>query len=78
MPTVVVAPVAKPRLVLASAALLAPVPPSAMARSVIPVILPPVMFTTLAFCVAMLPSPKLSLASEGVLAPVPPSATAMS
>ena len=39
---------AAPRLVLASAAVLAPVPPSATVKSVMPVIVPPVMFTLLA------------------------------
>ena len=51
-PPVVLTAVAVPtaeRLVLASAAVLAPVPPSATAKSVMPVIDPPVIATELAF-----------------------------
>ena len=78
VPTVVVAPEARPRLILACAASLAPVPPSAIAKSTIPVILPPEIETDPGFCVAMSPSPRLVLAPVAVLAPVPPSATAKS
>ena len=42
-----VAIVPKPRLVLASEAVEAPVPPSAIVRSVIPVIVPPVIVMAL-------------------------------
>ena len=71
-----------PRLILACAAVLAPVPPSATAKSVMLVILPPVILTALAFCVAIVPtvvvapvaSPRLNLANPAELAPVPPSA----
>ena len=52
------APVAvTPRLVRALAAVDAPVPPSAMAKSVMPVIEPPVIATLLAFCVDIVPRP---------------------
>ena len=63
---------AAPRLVLAPDAVLAPVPPSATAKSVMPVIEPPVMATPAAFCTAIVSSPRLFLAAEGVVAPVPP------
>ena len=43
------------KLVLASAAVLAPVPPSATATSVMPVIVPPVMVTELEFCMDIVP-----------------------
>ena len=56
----------KPKLALAPLAVVAPVPPTAMARVVIPVsvepesvtplMVPPVMATALAFCEAMVPS----------------------
>lgn len=62
----------KPRLVRAVAASLAPVPPSAIARSVIPVMLPPVMLTLLEACVDKVPRPRLVRAPEAVVAPVPP------
>ena len=39
----------------------APVPPSATARSVMPVIEPPVMLTLLAFCVDIVPRPEMSV-----------------
>jgi hypothetical protein len=42
-------PIARPRLVRASAAVEAPVPPSAIARSVMPEIEPPVIDTLLEF-----------------------------
>ena len=38
---------------------LAPVPPSASARSVMPVTEPPVMLTAFAFCVAIVPRPRV-------------------
>jgi hypothetical protein len=71
-----------PRLNLACAASLAPVPPSAIFRSEILFMLPPVILTALAFCVAIVPtvvvapdaSPRLNCAAPTVLAPVPPSA----
>ena len=67
----VIADAATPRLVLASAAVAPPVPPNATANALIPVSVPPVIATALAFCVAivpgtklgsMLPNPKLILA----------------
>jgi hypothetical protein len=67
--------VVAPRLVRAAGAELAPVPPSAIARSVIPVIDPPVILTLLAGCVAIVPRPKLVLAPQAVDDPVPPEAT---
>jgi hypothetical protein len=48
-----------PRLVLAVAASDAPVPPSATARSVMPVIDPPVIATAFAFCVEIVPRPSV-------------------
>ena len=48
-------------------------PPSARARSVIPVIEPPVIATAEAACVAIVPRPRLVLAFAAVEAPVPPS-----
>jgi hypothetical protein len=48
--------VVAPKLVLAPDSVEAPVPPSAMARSVMPVIEPPVIATLLAACDAMVPS----------------------
>jgi len=66
------------RFVRASAAVEAPVPPSATARSVIPDMVPPVIATELADCVAIDPKPRLVLASAAVEAPVPPSAMAIS
>ncbi len=56
----------------------APVPPSASAKSVIPVIEPPVIETLAESCVAIVPSPRLVLAPAAVPAPVPPSAMARS
>ena len=47
----------KPKLVLAVAASEAPVPPSVTARSVMPVMEPPVMLTAVEFCPAMEPRP---------------------
>lgn len=73
-----VAIVPSPRFVLASAAVEAPVPPSAIAMSVMPVIDPPVIETLPLDCVASDPSPRLVLASAAVEAPVPPSAIARS
>ena len=70
--------VVAPRLVRAAGAELAPVPPSATARSVIPVIEPPVILTLFAACVDMVQSPRLVRALEAQEAPVPPSATARS
>jgi hypothetical protein len=67
--------VVAPRLVRASAAVEAPVPPSAIARSVIPVIEPPVMVTEFEFCVEIVPRPRLVRAPEAVLEPVPPERT---
>ena len=73
-----------PRLVLAPAAVLAPVPPAAIGTGVSRVVTcPPVMFivpvkfTLEALCVAMFPSPRLVLAPAAVLPPVPPLAMAM-
>ena len=97
MPTVVVAPVASPKLVLATAAVLAPVPPSAIGNVVLgdnvplvltitPVvvlfrlrvltfaILPPVIATAPASCVAIDPSPRFDLEPGAVDDPVPPDA----
>jgi hypothetical protein len=51
-------PIANPRFVLASEALEAPVPPSAIARSVIPLMEPPVIDTLLEACVAIVPRPR--------------------
>ena len=48
-------PIANPKFVRAPDAVDAPVPPSATAKSVMPVIEPPVMLTLLAFCVDMVP-----------------------
>ena len=67
--------VVAPRLVRASPAVEAPVPPSATARSVIPVIEPPVMVTEFAFCVEIVPRPRLVRAPAAALEPVPPEAT---
>ena len=67
--------VVAPRLVRASPAVEAPVPPSATARSVIPVIEPPLMVTAFAFCVEIVPRPRLVRAPEAALDPVPPEAT---
>ena len=68
----------RPRLVLAPAAVLAPVPPDAKGTDEVnPKILPPVICTLLADCVAMVPRPRLVLASAAVLAPVPPDASGM-
>ena len=74
---------AAPRLVLADAASVAPVPPATTAMTT-PVIVPPVMVTALAFCELMVPKlsntaviPRLFLAPNAVLAPVPPAATAI-
>ena len=50
VPTVVMAPDAKPSVALAPAADDAPVPPSTNVNGVIPVIVPPVTDTLLAFC----------------------------
>ena len=57
-------PISNSRLVLAAAAVLAPVPPSAIARSVIPAMLPPVILTLFASWVAMLPKPEISLVAR--------------
>ena len=63
---------------------MAPVPPSAIAiasdspLTSAPIIFPPVMFTLLAFWVAIVPRPRLVLAPEAVDDPVPPSAIVMS
>ena len=65
-----------PKFVLALVAVDAPVPPSAMARSVIPVIEPPVMATLLASCVEIVPKPRFVRAPDAVLALVPPFAMA--
>ena len=56
----------------------APVPPSATAKSVMPVMEPPVIDTLFAACVAMVPRPRLIRAPEASEAPVPPSAMAKS
>ena len=71
---------AAPSCVLASAGLPALVPPAATARGLIPVIVPPLMLTLLAFCVAIVPtfvvlpdsSPSAARAALAVVAPVPP------
>jgi hypothetical protein len=78
--------VPKPRLALAPLAVVAPVPPTAMARVVIPVsvepesvtplMVPPVMATALAFCVEILPSPSPARAPGWSVPPVPPDDTA--
>ena len=67
----------KPKLVLAAAAVEAPVPPSATGKSVIPDIEPPVILTLLEACVDIEPSPRLVLAVDTSVAPVPPLATAI-
>lgn len=46
---------AAPRFVRAPEAVEAPVPPSATAKSVMPVMLPPVILTLFAFCVDIVP-----------------------
>ena len=69
---------ARPRFVLASIAVDAPVPPSAIARSVIPVMVPPLIFKAVESWVAILPRPRFIRASSGFEAPVPPSATVRS
>ena len=52
---------------------MAPVPPSAIAMAVVSVeIVPPVIATAFAFCVAKVPRPRLVLAPEAVVEPVPP------
>ena len=71
-------PMTSPRFVRAFAAVDAPVPPSATAKSVMPVIEPPVIVTLDDACVAIVPKPKFVRASAAVEAPVPPSATAKS
>ena len=63
-----------PKLVLAEDAVDAPVPPSAIAISVISVIEPPVIFISSESCVAIEPSPKVDLAEVAFVAPVPPKA----
>ena len=68
------APRIAPRFAQAPAASDAPVPPSAMARSVMPVMVPPVMWTRLAACVAREPMPRAKRAPAALDAPVPPSA----
>jgi hypothetical protein len=55
----------------------APVPPSATAKSVMPVMEPPVMAMALEFCVATVPSPSAVRAPDAVVLPVPPSAIAI-
>ena len=50
------------KFILACAAVEAPVPPSGIGRSAIPVIEPPLIKTELAFCVAIVPRPKEDLA----------------
>lgn len=60
---------AAPRLARAAAAVLAPVPPSATARSVMPVMDPPVMVTEEASCVEIVPTPafvRIAAASDEV------------
>ena len=54
------------RFVLAVAASEAPVPPSATAKSVMPVIDPPVIDTLLDACVAMVPRPRFVRAVEAL------------
>ena len=65
-------PIARPKAVLASLALLDPVPPSATVMSVIPVTEPPVIDTAPLACVASVPKPKLVLAPAASVALVPP------
>lgn len=61
------------KFVLAAAAVLAPVPPLAMDNAVVRLeILPPVIATSLAFCVPRVPMPREVLAAAAVLALVPP------
>ena len=67
-----VADVPRPRLVRAPAAVDDPVPPSATARSVMPVTEPPVIDTAESDWVEIVPSPRLVLAVEASVAPVPP------
>ena len=64
------------KLVRASAAVEAPVPPSAIAKSVIPVMLPPLMLTLFEFWVAIEPRPMFVRAVAASVAPVPPFPTA--
>ena len=59
-------PIATPRFVLALGAVDAPVPPSAIVISVIPVISPPIIFTLLIFCVAIDPRFRAALESAGL------------
>ena len=61
-----------PNALRADAAVFAPVPPLLIGKAVIPVILPPVILTALAFCTAMVPTvvtapdanPRFNLASD--------------
>ena len=71
-------PIANPKFVLAWFAIDAPVPPSAIEISVIPVIDPPVIEIAEESCVDTVPSPRFILASAAVEAPVPPSSIARS
>jgi len=72
VPIDAVAPEPKPRLILAWAAVVAPVPPDNIGKAEMPEMEPPVMFTDAEVCVAMLLSPRLVRASAAVAAPVPP------
>ena len=56
-----------PRFERAPEAVDEPVPPSAIAMSVIPEIEPPVIETELEFCVAILPRPMFVLALEALV-----------
>ena len=73
--------VPRPKLVLALAAVLPPVPPLAMGRGLLsPLMIPPPIVTEVASCTAMVPTvvvapdcrPNAVLADACVLPPVPP------
>jgi hypothetical protein len=59
-------PITRPKLERAPEASEAPVPPSATAKSVMPVIEPPVIDTLFAACVAIVPRPRLVRAVEAL------------
>jgi hypothetical protein len=65
-----------PKFVSAPAAVEAPVPPSAIAKSTMLVINPPPIDTRLADCVAIVPSSRFVRALSAVEAPVPPAVMA--
>ena len=64
-----------PRFNLAEDASLPPVPPLLTGKGLMPVIVPPVILTSLRFCVANDPSPRLVLATNALEPPVPPAVT---